>query len=179
MTDSFENIKFKIQSFRQFLSKTDESICFANISSRFTGYIPLLDDKSLNDYHIEMLKIFDGGRFGMVNIWSVKDLPSQQFYLEQELLDGYVRDNQTLKDYFRRFELTDFYVFGQVFYEPILLNRITGDIAFAYDYNLPCQIKPLYDFIDENILGKKYAEFFVQNDEQIIDEWLDFVLQHL
>lgn len=173
-----DKIAQKIQRFRQLLAKDADSICFADIKDGFDGEMPLLDGKPLNAQHIKMLKIFDGGRFGCIDIWSVADLPTQQFYLEPDLFTAYSRDNQALQAYFAKFDLSDFYVFAQTFYEPILLNRLTGEIIFPIDYDSPCQKKPLANFLLDNVLGQDYAVFYQVTDEQIVDDWLSFIQEN-
>ena len=176
---TISDISQKIERYRNALSTLEDSICFADLSvgasekSDFT-----LNSMSLNLQHIQWLKICDGGRFGVIDLWSSTDLPTQQFYLEPALLQAYAKDDENLQAYFAQYALNDFYVFGQVLCEPMLINYHTGDAICPIDYDSSCLKMPFLQFVDKFVLGQGYAQFFVAENESIIDDWLNFIQNH-
>ncbi|MDO5106145.1 hypothetical protein [Capnocytophaga sp.] len=115
-------------------------------------------DKLLTEEHKNFLKICDGGCFGDVVLWS-----------STEILDSQERVPYNTK----------MYEIGQILYEPVFMDKSTGNVHFnAEKYRDMQDIDVSFmQFVQEYIFGDKYRTHIIgfQEDD---DAWSAFLKAH-
>ena len=104
----------------------------------------------------ECLHCLNGGRIGVIDLWSAEDLPSNQFYLEHA---GLASDR--------------YLVFGQLLYEPLIVDAESGCVFMLQDEALEALegANSIEEFLSL-ALSEDYARF-VPDPES--DRWIEFL----
>lgn len=111
--------------------------------------------------HLAFLRMCDGARCGVIDLWPLEHIPGQQYRIEN--FPGAV----------------EWLSVGQVLYEPLVLNRISGKVKLL-TYGFPPVIDgPEYgsfnDFLQESVFGSGYLSLAL-NDQN--DDWALLLKAH-
>lgn len=112
--------------------------------------------------YYEFLSEANGARCGSIDLWSAEEIPGKQF-MTVALPGGGDR----------------WLSIGQVVYEPLVIDRKTGDVAIFQQgppMGLPgAEQGDLDRFLDESVFGPRYAEIIPDSHDE---EWFQ-ILQEL
>ncbi len=106
----------------------------------------------------DVLRVMDGGRFGMIDLWSSNELPS---YQSTPLPVG---------------GPTDHFIIGQITYEPLVIERDTGEVlwlahAFSQYASSPViRLGQPVEFVMHSVFGPGYGKL-----DDAPDDWLAFL----
>ncbi|WP_066805835.1 hypothetical protein [Moraxella oblonga] len=148
--NSYKYLFSLVEKTKVFISENPDSITFCKINDP-------LSSNNINDIatdHQKIFEIFNGGRFGIIDIWD-KDFLSQIQYR--------VPNNNVC-----------LYEVGQILYKPIFFNKSSNTILLTVDDDFKSIDTNLdfYEFTLHYIFGSGYSSL-VQNDEA--DLWLNFI----
>lgn len=102
----------------------------------------------------EVLKECDGGRFGAIDLWSSKELPSyQQTMLPVEDASNYL-------------------VIGQILYEPVAIERTTETLFWLPVNGQPLALGTADNFLSHFVFGEGYGELIPDVEKE---PWWQFL----
>ncbi len=157
----------KISILRKKLAEDENSILFAQINEPLKSKC---SDFEILHEHNEIFKLFNGGRFGCVDLFDC-DLV-KKYNTEADL--------KQISDYYNSLAKgLDLYIIGQILYKPIFINKDTKEIHITIDEEDGITQKvvntkfDLIDFIKTFIFSTKHLEII---NGDIEDEWYQFIL---
>ena len=146
-----DNLRSRIERLRRSLAARPDGITFGEFRSGMQ-HQPRLE---LHRLHADFLSVADGGRFGIIDLWSSAELPVNQFRVT-----GVVSDKE-------RQEI------GQIAYQPIFLDHSDGVVELPRFHGAPRLVNNFDVFLEEFVFGRRYAELF---EGVADDKWNDFLL---
>ncbi len=159
--------KEKINIVRKKLIEDENSILFAQINESLRD--DCTDFEIINE-HREILKLFNGGRFGSVDLFDydlVKEHNKEDHW--KQISDSYRRSNNL-----------NLYIIGQILYKPIFVDRDTKEIyvtMYEEDGMIEKLVNTKFDLINfvKNFIFSVNHLKIIDGDTN--DEWYQFVLK--
>lgn len=149
-----KNVIDKLRYVKMKLMEYEDSILFANFNEGKDNK-KIFDELNLSEYQ-EFIKFSNGARFGSVDLWSLDDIPRNQFYIS---------------------EYSNIWTcVGQILYEPIVIDKKNAYI-YLFDINtnyVSDKIKfgEFNNFLNEFVLGEQYSRIIPDADS---DDWYLFL----
>ena len=149
------NLETIITHYRNRLVALPDAILIGEIPKGAEN-IPLEVLQLIAPAHCTFLKLCNGGSFGDIILWSVEELPDNQYHIPQDQ--------------------PSWYEIGQLLYEPLFLDKHTQHVIFPADsYDGIEEIDVDFDtFVKEYIFGSKYKEKIIGYDNAE-DDWSVFL----
>ncbi|MBS9774290.1 MAG: hypothetical protein KGV59_03945 [Tenacibaculum sp.] len=150
-----KDLEITVKNVKNGLLKDSDSILYGKIEDPIE-FKDNLDDFKITDEHKHILEIFNGGRFGVIDIWDYEFMPTSQF----RVIDS------------------SYYEFGQILYEPLFIDYQTKNVVYSsQEYeNVPDINLNLCDFLKFYVFGKDYLRL-VNNDTN--DDWYVFLKNNI
>lgn len=149
--DNYAELMFLIEKTKKIIANDVDDIVFCKINE----CIQSQNIDNINEEHQKILRIFNGGRFGIIDIWDIDFLNKNQYRTP---------DNSAL------------YEVGQILYEPIFINKINGKVVITIDNELIFTNFNFCEFVFYYIFGEGY---FTLVENKYSDLWLNFINEHL
>ncbi|MFD0590086.1 hypothetical protein ACFQZE_19065 [Paenibacillus sp. GCM10027627] len=148
-------LKIIMGKIKEELAVLSDSIIYGELNDGNTG---IKSDKETFKQYYEFLTESDGARFGAIDLWSFDGLSSHQFRLS-EFFGGTERWLEV----------------GQVLYEPLVIEKNSGQVYCFYQGHPDMVGQPLGDFnffLFNYAFGRKYEELVPGAH---LEEWYQFL----
>lgn len=159
---NFHNkINVIITNVKKELEKDSSSIIYAQFSSGLKG-INRENASSIGVYY-DFLQVCNGCRCGIIDLWDYDNLSRNEWVIEQ-----------------RQNEKKSLISIGQILYEPLILDTISGDVyTFSRDDDDETPMIKIGDFeyfLINYVFGEKYQQIIPYSED---DEWTLFLKRNL
>ncbi|WP_179033140.1 hypothetical protein [Paenibacillus kribbensis] len=150
-----EQLLVILQKVREGLNSDPDGIIYGELN---VGKKDINNDNPNLQQYFHFLKEANGGRFGGIDLWSYSELDSNQYRVSD--LNGGIK---------KWIEI------GQIIYEPLVINKQSGEVYHFYQGHLEDMghnLGMFNSFIIDYVFGNKYEKIVPDSHS---DEWYQFL----